>query len=667
MAKGDRFLRWTFSTMDVDYQLNRPQRTPTRIIDYAKELNEDQYQAVTAPAAPVLVIAGAGSGKTRTLTYRVAYLMENGVEPENILLLTFTNKAAKEMLHRVTSLLPHDISNLWGGTFHHVCNRLLRRHAEMIGYQRDYTILDRDDAKDCLESAMQDLGLDPKDKERPRADVMLDIFSFASNTTQSIEKVVTEKYPYFVVETQLIQQVGIAYQLKKKEQNVMDYDDLLTQTLVLLNTNSAIRERYQMQFQHVLVDEYQDTNKIQSELIDLLAGYHRQVMAVGDDAQSIYSWRGADFQNILTFPDRYPGTAMVKIELNYRSTPEILELANQTISNNRQQFSKTLRSGRRAGHHAKPALVALDNSNMQAEFIRQRIMELHEEGIDLNEIAVLYRSHFHAMELQFELTRRGIPFQITSGLRFFEQAHVKDVCAFLKLAVNPKDEVAFKRIVGLLPGIGAKTAHKLWQDFNTGKELAGMKVPTKSIEAWKQFAALREQILLPENRGASAQIGIVLEGYYEDYMKAKFSNYTSRKEDLGQLQIFAQQFERTEDFLAELSLQTNLEAGEDTKKTEEGPQIRLSTVHQAKGLEWKVVFVMMLCDGLFPSSKAIENGEGEEEERRLFYVAVTRAKDELYLTHPEWRTGSHANSFFQKQSRFIDELPSDAYVRWRIK
>ncbi len=653
--------------MDIDYKLNRPQRAPTRIIDYAKELNEDQYQAVTAPAAPVLVIAGAGSGKTRTLTYRVAYLMENGVEPENILLLTFTNKAAKEMLHRVTTLLPNDISNLWGGTFHHVCNRLLRRHAELIGYQRDYTILDRDDAKDCLESAMQDLGLDPKDKERPRADVMLDIFSFASNTAQLIEKVVTEKYPYFVVETQLIQQVGVAYQLKKKEQNVMDYDDLLTQTLVLLNSNPEIRERYQMQFQHVLVDEYQDTNKIQSEFIDLLAGYHRQVMAVGDDAQSIYSWRGADFQNILTFPDRYPGTQMVKIELNYRSTPEILDLANHTISNNRQQFSKTLRSGRRAGHHAKPALVALDNSNMQAEFIRQRIIELHEEGIDLNEIAVLYRSHFHAMELQFELTRRGIPFQITSGLRFFEQAHVKDVCAFLKLAVNPKDEVAFKRIVGLLPGIGAKTAHKLWQEFSLGKSLEGMKVPAKSIEAWKQFAALREQILLPENRGASSQIGIVLEGYYEDYMKAKFSNYTSRKEDLGQLQIFAQQFEKTEDFLAELSLQTNLEAGEDTKKNEEGPQIRLSTVHQAKGLEWKVVFVMMLCDGLFPSSKAIENGEGEEEERRLFYVAVTRAKDELYLTHPEWRTGTHANSFFQKQSRFIDELPSDSYVRWRIK
>ncbi|MES2308526.1 MAG: ATP-dependent helicase [Verrucomicrobiota bacterium] len=653
--------------MDVEYTLNRPQREPTRLIDYAKELNEDQYQAVTAPPGAILVIAGAGSGKTRTLTYRVAYLVENGVEPENILLLTFTNKAAKEMLHRVTNLLPHDISNLWGGTFHHVCNRLLRRHAELIGYGRDYTISDRDDAKDCLESAMQDLGLDPKDKERPRADVLLDIFSYAANTAQSIEKVVTENYPYFIVESQLIEQLAVAYQIKKKEQNVMDYDDLLIQTLNLLNLNDGIRERYQMQFQHLLVDEYQDTNKIQSALIDLLAGFHKQIMAVGDDAQSIYSWRGADFQNIISFPERYPGTQLVKIEMNYRSTPEILELANQTIAHNTQQFAKTLRSGRRAGEQMKPALVCLDNSNMQADFICQRIMELHEEGVDLNEIAILYRSHFHAMELQFELTRRAIPFQITSGLRFFEQAHVKDTCAFLKLAVNPKDEVAFKRIAGLLPGIGAKTAHKLWGEFSAGKPLEGMKVPAKSVEAWKQFAALREQILLVENQRTADQIRLVLDGFYEDYMKAKFSNYTARKDDLGQLQVFSQQFERTEDFLAELSLQTNLEANEDAKKGEEGPQIRLSTVHQAKGLEWKVVFVMMLCDGLFPSSKAVENGAGEEEERRLFYVAVTRAKDELYLTHPEWRTGSNANSFWQKQSRFIDELPSETYVRWRIK
>jgi DNA helicase-2/ATP-dependent DNA helicase PcrA len=653
--------------MDFEYKLNRPQREATRLIDYAKELNADQYQAVTAPPGSILVIAGAGSGKTRTLTYRVAYLVENGVEPENILLLTFTNKAAKEMLHRVTNLLPHDISNLWGGTFHHVCNRLLRRHAELIGYGRDYTISDRDDAKECLESAMQDLGLDPKDKERPRADVLLDIFSYAANTAQPIEKVVAENYPYFIVESQLIEQLAVAYQLKKKEQNVMDYDDLLIQTLHLLGSNDAVRERYQTQFQHLLVDEYQDTNKIQSALIDLLAGFHKQIMAVGDDAQSIYSWRGADFQNIISFPERYPGTQIVKIEMNYRSTPEILELANQTIANNTQQFAKTLRSGRRAGEQMKPALVCLDNSNMQADFICQRIMELHEEGVDLNEIAILYRSHFHAMELQFELTRRAIPFQITSGLRFFEQAHVKDACAFLKLAVNPKDEVAFKRIAGLLPGIGAKTAHKLWGEFSAGRTLEGMKVPAKSVDAWKQFAALREQILLPENQRTADQIRIVLDGFYEDYMKAKFSNYTARKEDLGQLQVFSQQFERTEDFLAELSLQTNLEANEDAKKGEEGPQVRLSTVHQAKGLEWKVVFVMMLCDGLFPSSKAVESGSGEEEERRLFYVAVTRAKDELYLTHPEWRTASNSGSFWQKPSRFIDELPSETYVRWRMK
>lgn len=651
----------------MDYTLHRPKREPTRLINYAQELNEDQYPAVTAPPGPILVIAGAGSGKTRTLTYRVAYLVENGVEAENILLLTFTNKAAKEMLHRVTNLLPHDISQLWGGTFHHICNRLLRRHAELIGYSRDYTILDRDDAKDSLEAAMVELGLDPKDKERPRADVLLDIFSYSFNTGESIEKVVTTGYTYFISEIQLIEQLAVAYQTKKKNQNVMDYDDLLTQTVYLLQSQETVRERYQHQFQHVLVDEYQDTNKIQSEFIDLLSGYHKQLMVVGDDAQSIYSWRGANFENILQFPQRYPGTQVVKIETNYRSTPEILELANHAIAHNTRQFAKNLKSVRRAGQQMKPALVGLDNSNLQADFICQRLMELHEEGIELNEIAILYRSHFHAMELQFELTRRGIPFQITSGIRFFEQAHVKDVCSFLKITTNPKDEVAFKRIVGLLPGIGAKTAHKIWLDFSQGKPLAEIKVPTKAIDSWKQFAALREQLVLPENEKASHQIRLVQEGFYEEYMKSKFSNYTSRKEDLTQLEVFANDFARTEDFLAELSLQTNVEAKDTVEEKEDGPQIRLSTVHQAKGLEWKVVFVMMLCDGLFPSSKAIENRSGEEEERRLFYVAVTRAKDELYLTYPEWRTGSNANSFYQKPSRFIDELPADSYVRWRMK
>lgn len=653
--------------MEVDYTLHRPTRSQTRIIDYEKELNQDQYPAVTAPPGPVLVIAGAGSGKTRTLTYRVAYLVENGVEPENILLLTFTNKAAKEMLHRVTSLLPHDLSQLWGGTFHHVCNRLLRRHAELIGYSRDYTILDRDDAKDCLESVMQDLGLDPKDKERPRADVLLDIFSYSFNTTDSISKVVETDYRYFADEIQLIEQLAVAYQAKKKAQNVMDYDDLLTQTVHLLQTQDPIRERYQMQFQHVLVDEYQDTNKVQSTLIDLLSSYHKQLMVVGDDAQSIYSWRGAHFENIIHFPDRYPETQVVKIETNYRSSPEILTLANFAIAANHRQFKKNLKSVRPAGQQMKPALVALDNSNIQADFICQRLMELHEEGVDLNEIAILYRSHFHAMELQFELTRRSIPFQITSGIRFFEQAHVKDICAFLKFSTNTQDEVAFKRAAGLLPGIGTKTAQKLWSDYRSGKNFSSMKVPAKSQEAWKQWSHTYDQLLLPENEKASQKIQIVVEAFYDDYMKTKFSNYSQRKEDLNQLQIFSSEFARTEDFLAELSLQTNVEVNDSIKEQEEGPQVRLSTVHQAKGLEWKVVFVMMLCDGLFPSSKAIENPNGEEEERRLFYVAVTRAKDELYLTYPEWRTGNHSNAFPQKQSRFIDELPSEAYVRWRMR
>ncbi len=654
--------------MDVEYHLKPvPGTGPSHTIDYPKELNPEQYEAVTAAPGPILVIAGAGSGKTRTLTYRVAYLVENGVEPENILLVTFTNKAAKEMLHRVASLLPHDISRMWGGTFHHIGNRLLQRHADLLGYGRDYTILDRDDAKDLMEAVMLDLKMDPKDKEKPRADVLLDILSLATNTEDPIAKVLETHYPYFQEEVEMVSRVEKRYREKKKSANVMDYDDLLLLPLQLLKTQETVRDRYQQQFQHVLVDEYQDTNKIQADFIDLLAGGHRQIMVVGDDAQSIYSWRGANFENILTFPQRYEGTQTIKIEINYRSTPEILTLANRSIAGNIKQFPKNLRSARAAGRHPKPALVVLEDSNQQATFIAQRIGELVEEGMELTEIAVLYRSHFHAMELQFELTRRQIPFQITSGLRFFEQAHVKDSCAYLKLLVNPKDEVAFKRIAGMLPGIGGKTAHKLWESFASGLPLESIKPPTKAVDDWKQWVEVDRQLRAVKDQPAK-QLQIVLEGVYEDYMKGKFPNYTSRQEDLGQLQTFADQFKSTEAFLAELSLQTNLdlESKEDRRKSDEGPQIRLSTVHQAKGLEWKAVFVIMLCDGLFPSSKSTEDLDGEEEERRLFYVAVTRARDELYLTYPQVRQGMNHNEFWQKPSRFLEELPKEVLNRWRM-
>ena len=368
------------------------------------------------------------------------------------------------MLERVGNLLPHDISRIWGGTFHSVANRLLRRHANALGFSSDFTILDRDDAADLAVAALRATGGDPKDKTLPKGAVLLDIFGLAANTEKSIASVVDSHYPFFNPILDKLEAIHRIFRDRKKTDNVMDYDDLLVYALRLLQDHEDVRKFYQEQFQHVLVDEYQDTNKIQSDFIDTLAAYHHQVMAVGDDAQSIYSWRGANFENVLTFPQRFPGTREVRIETNYRSTPEILALANYAIAANTKQFPKNLHAVRPAEKYSKPALICLQDANQQAQFICQRIEELSEEGIELNEIAVLYRAHFHSMELQMEMTRRQMPFELLSGLRFFEQAHVKDVAAFLKFALNPKDELAFKRIAGLMPGVGEKTADKIWHE-----------------------------------------------------------------------------------------------------------------------------------------------------------------------------------------------------------
>ena len=655
--------------MSIEYVLKKSPVSHTTQIDYRGALNDEQYAAVTAKPGPILVIAGAGSGKTRTLTYRVAYLIENGVEPENILLLTFTNKASKEMLERVGSLLPHDISRIWGGTFHSVANRLLRRHANELGFSNSFTILDRDDTEDLAVSALKATGLDPKDKSLPKGAVLLEIFSLAANTEKSIATIVSENYPYFNGLIEQLEGIHRIFRDRKRADNVMDYDDLLVYALKLLRDHEDIRKFYQEQFQHILVDEYQDTNKIQADFIDTLAAFHHQVMAVGDDAQSIYSWRGANFENVLTFPERFPGSREVRIETNYRSTPEILTLANYSIAANTKQFPKNLHAVRPAEKFSKPALICLQDANQQAQFICQRIEELQEEGIELNEIAILYRAHFHSMEVQMEMTRRQMPFELLSGLRFFEQAHIKDVSSFLKFALNTKDELAFKRIAGLMPGVGDRTADKLWQKIANGAALSSLEPPAKAAEPWKQWVATHEQITAPGiQTHASEQIQVVIDALYEDYMKTKFPNFQSRLEDLGQLRAFAQNFEKTEDFLAQLALMTNVDGGPKKDGPFSGqPCLRLSTIHQAKGLEWKIVFVIMLCDGLFPAARSVETLEGEEEERRLFYVAVTRACDELYLTYPVTRASASFEDRWQEPSRFVNSFPRGMVNEWKIK
>jgi len=644
-------------------------------IDYANELNEQQCAAVTAPPGAALVIAGAGSGKTRTLTYRVAYLIENGISPQNILLLTFTNKAAREMLDRVAALIPNDLNGLWGGTFHSVGNRLLRKHPNEAGFAAGFSIMDREDSEDLMDTVVATLGVDPKDKRFPKGEVISDVLSFALNTGRPIDQVLAEKYPHFLEFTPQITAARGKYEAKKRDANAMDFDDLLEKTLRLLKNNASLAEHYQRQFQFILVDEYQDTNHIQSDFIDLLGARHGNVMVVGDDAQSIYSWRGADFTNILEFPKRYPHATVYKIETNYRSVPEILDVANAAIAANVRQFKKELVSARTAAP-VKPALVPLGDSSQQAVFVAQRILELHEEGIELDEIAVLYRAHYHSMEVQMEFTRRGIPFQITSGLRFFEQAHIKDVAAFLKYVVNPRDEVAFKRMVRLLPGIGGKSAEQLWTesapliakggDAPDFRVLLELKVAPKARKAWEQLAHTLAEIA-PGGKPAPPpeMIRSVMEAIYDDYAKAKFPNYEQRREDLQTLANFSRQFKDAADFLDQLALLSNLEH-EQATATEETELVTLSSVHQAKGLEWKVVFVIWLAEGMFPSGRSLERDESLEEERRLFYVAVTRAKDELYLTYPALRLNAGYGEMLQRPSRFLGEVPKALLEEWQV-
>ncbi|HSU55699.1 MAG TPA: ATP-dependent helicase, partial [Candidatus Dormibacteraeota bacterium] len=614
--------------MSREYVLH-PFRAPVDLqIDYAGELNQQQHAAVTAPPGPSLVIAGAGSGKTRTLIYRVAYLLEQGIPPERILLLTFTNKAAREMMRRVADLLGQELASLWGGTFHSIGNRILRQHAPLLGYERDFSIMDREDAKHLISTCIAESDIDVKATRFPKAEVLGEIFSLALNTGKSIQDVLVEQYGYFLELGRRIAEMEKRYADRKRASNAMDFDDLLMLWLRLLQQQQDIREQYQRRFQFILVDEYQDTNKLQSDLIDLLAAKHHNLMVVGDDAQSIYAWRGANYQNILKFPERYPQAKLYKIETNYRSTPEILNVANSAIAANEHQFTKQLTPARKPG--MKPVLLPCGDSNEQAAFIAQRVLELRDEGVDLNKMAVLYRSHFHALELQLELTRRNIPFSITSGIRFFEQAHIKDATAFLKLAVNPRDELSFKRVVQLLPGIGTKGADKLWkkyletagQGIQPGLESQSIAralqacaagIPKKATVAWAQFVATMAQLEGKDVRGdASKMLRLVLEASYEEYLKETYANYRSRFEELEQLAIFALQFENVESFLSELALLTNIESEDEQPSSSDDEQMRLSTIHQAKGLEFDVVFIIMLCDGLFPSARSAETPDGVE-------------------------------------------------------
>ena len=667
--------------MAREYQIHR-KNVAASGIDYRKELNDEQYAAVSSPEGRALVIAGAGSGKTRTLTYRVAWLLDHGVDARNILLLTFTNKAAREMIGRVRELVTQDTSDLWAGTFHSIGSRILRRHAEEIGYTRSLTILDRDDQKSMIQSIIGKRDAKQDSKRFPKADVLVSVFSLVVNTGQALEDIIAERYEYFEEWFDEIEAVRLAYIEKKKQSNSMDFDDLLVKTVELLRSREDLLALYRKKFRHILVDEFQDTNHVQCDLIELLEGESNSLMVVGDDAQSIYSWRGANMNNILAFPHQQRPCRTYAIETNYRSVPEILDLSNEAIRANTERFDKNLRA-ERVGGVMKPAMVVVEDPTMQASFVGQRILELQEEGIAPEEIAILYRAHFQSLEVQMELTLRGIPFAITSGLRFFEQAHIKDISAFFRFVTNRRDEVAFRRMVELLPGIGATSSDKMWHAWwKTGwaeKDhppekfsvcFSPIKVPKKAEADWKQVGYILDEMLRVDGFAKPYDmIYSVLEGMYDDYLKATFDNYDARRSDIEKLMEFSSGFENIELFLEQMSLLSNTDVDPNApQEQEEQAKVTLSSIHQSKGLEWKAVFLIWLAEGQFPNGRILESDDNAmlEEERRLFYVAITRAKDQLYLLYPMINPKSYSGEVMQQPSRFLNDFPASMVEEWKV-
>jgi len=631
---------------------------------FEHDLNAEQLATVLAPDGPLLVLAAAGTGKTRTLTYRVAHLVGRGVEPQRILLLTFTNKAAREMLERSRLLVGPEVSGLWSGTFHHLANRFLRRYAQLIDYQADFTIFDRDDSISLIRECLRELKL--AGKQFPKPEVLMAALSVAVNRRQELAEAVDACFGEHTVNAEDVLRVLNMYRKKKKSQNAMDFDDLLVNALTLLREHKSVLEKYQEQFLYVMVDEYQDTNLIQSDMVDLLAGRHRNLMVVGDDFQSIYSWRGADYRNILTFPKRYPDAREFKLEVNYRSVPEILALANACMAGNPRQFQKTLRSTRAA--HRKPVFAVLRDGDHQARYVIEQVKRLHGSGLAWRDMAVLYRAHYHALELQLALSRERIPFVVMSGLRFFEQAHVKDVCALLRIIHNGRDELAFKRLLAMLPGIGDKTAAKLWQTLAGGfdvrqssqREALLKALPANAKTAWKKIDDLftAHQAADAAHEPANLVLGFI-NAFYDEYLVETYEDYDRRLEDLQGMMSFLAEFESLEEFINEVALVTNLEADMDRMDGITADCLRLSTVHQAKGLEWRAVFILWAAEGMFPSGRSLKEAGGDEEERRLFYVAVTRAKDDLHLCMPSVRRNPDGGVMFLSPSRFLLEIPPD--------
>ncbi|NQT91701.1 MAG: UvrD-helicase domain-containing protein, partial [Lentisphaerae bacterium] len=553
----------------------------------------------------------------------------------------------------------------WGGTFHHMTNRILRRNAAALGYRSDYTILDRDDSKKLINTCIRNRDL--KQKEFPKPEVLLGIFSAATNTRTPVADLVEKRLHDSCADPEDVLRVHRAYEEGKKRLGSLDFDDLLVHCLRLFREKPAVLERYREQFRHVLVDEYQDTNVIQMELVDCLGSKHRNVFVVGDDFQSIYGWRGADYRNIMSFPERYTDAAVYKLETNYRSVPEILAVANACIAVNPGQYPKELRATRES--HDLPLLLKVRDGGEQARHIAEDIVRLRREGYAHSDICILYRAHFHAMEVQMEFTRQNVPYVITSGVRFFEQAHIKDVCCVLRLLDNPEDQLAFSRLVSMLPGVAERTAANVWKKLGQSYDASAADarkalckaLPAAAASLWGSIEPVLEAYHAENLNGDGGEvIHRFVQAFYEEHAVNAFENAENRLDDIRELILYTARFETVREFLSDVALLTNLDATGENLNTSEGDAVRLSTIHQAKGLEWGVVFLIWATEGMFPSPRSLrESPVGEFEERRLFYVAVTRAKDELCMSAPEVRRARDGSVTYYRPSRFLEEIPRE--------
>jgi DNA helicase-2/ATP-dependent DNA helicase PcrA len=626
-------------------------------IPYADELNAQQLEAVTTLDGPVLVVAGAGSGKTRTLVYRVARLVESGVTPGQILLLTFTRKAAEEMLRRASGLVGGSCAQVAGGTFHSFAHQVLRRYASEVGLAPSFTILDRGDSEDVIGLVRGELALDRKERRFPRKQTLGEIFSMAVNKGTTVVDLVETEYPHLAEEMEDLLKVYARYTEFKQTKQLLDYDDLLVRLRNALAENAELAARLGRQYRYLMVDEYQDTNALQSEIVRLLAAPHGNVMVVGDDAQSIYAFRGADFRNILDFPNLFPGTRVITLDQNYRSTPAILDLANEIINQASERYTKNLFSRRDQGE--KPGLVQALTEPEQSRFVAQRILELREEGVPLQDIAVLFRSSFHSFDLELELGRRDIPFVKRGGFRFIETAHVKDVLAHLRVIANPNDAVSWNRILLLLEGVGPKKAGEILTALGGAapwERLAEVKARGQTATELTRLANLLVEVSRLEN--PSEQVNRILSYYTPVLRRVYRDDYPKRERDLEHFATIALRYRATGQLLADMALEppTDSVGGILAADGEDEGMVTLSTIHSAKGLEWHTVFVLWAADGRFPSLYTVSDDADMEEERRLMYVAVTRAKDLLYLTYPIEIYDRGVGVILGKPSRFVADV-----------